>query len=51
VQSSKSSGDAAVEEKCWTIRRQELDVSIAEANQKGYNILTSGFAWDASLTQ
>jgi hypothetical protein len=34
VQSSKSSGDAAVEEKCWTIRRQELDVSIAEANQK-----------------
>lgn len=34
MQSSKSSGDAAVEEKCRTIRRQELDVSIAEANQK-----------------
>jgi hypothetical protein len=34
VQSSKSSGDVAVEEKCWAIRRQELDVSLAEANQK-----------------
>jgi hypothetical protein len=34
VQSSQSSGDVAVEEKCWTIRHQQLDVSIAEANQK-----------------
>jgi hypothetical protein len=34
MQPSKSSGDATVEEKCWTIRCQELNVSIAEANQK-----------------